>query len=158
MLLSMRSWSWWKDPLHAYPTRSRLRESCGGISASVAAKQLVCWCAQWAAPARGRSRIYEPCGGADAVAKQLSSIPCAMGRHNKLDLNHRRQPRSRSRMHDDAQRGDKRDAIQNLCWCSTIFNFTYNSENKSIHTYNFENWIFSFINRKNNYLQTITIP
>ena len=33
-----------------------------------------------------------------------SSIPRAMGRHNKLDLNHRRQPRSRSRMHDDAQR------------------------------------------------------
>ena len=29
-----------------------------------------------------------------------------MGRHNKLDLNHRRQPRSRSGMHDDAQRGE----------------------------------------------------
>ena len=46
-----------------------------------------------------------------------------MVRHNKLDLNHRRQPRSRSRMHDDAQRGDKRDA-QNLCCISTIFTHT----------------------------------
>ena len=47
-----------------------------------------------------------------------------MGRHNKIDLNHRRQPSSRSRMHDDAQRGDKRDAVQNLCCISTIFTHT----------------------------------
>ena len=54
----------------------------------------------------------------------ISSILRAIGRHNKLDLNHRRQPRSRSRMHDDAQRGDKRDAVQNLCCISTIFTHT----------------------------------
>ena len=54
----------------------------------------------------------------------ISSIPRAMGRHNKLDLNHRRQPRSRSRMHDDVQRGDKRDAVQNLCSISTISTHT----------------------------------
>ena len=49
-----------------------------------------------------------------------------MGRHNKLDLYHWRQPRSRSRMHDDAQRGDKRDSlsVQNLCCISTIFTHT----------------------------------
>ena len=54
----------------------------------------------------------------------VSSIPRAMGRHNKLDLNRTRQPRSRSKMHGDAQRWDKRDAVQNLCCISTIFTNT----------------------------------
>ena len=58
-------------------------------------------------------------------ASKNVSIVYAMGRHNKLDLNHRRQPRSRSRMHDDAQRGDKRDVVQNLCCISTIFAHTH---------------------------------
>ena len=62
--------------------------------------------------------------GARGNGSNVSSIPRAMGRHNKLNLNHRRQPRSRSRMYYDAQRGDKRDAVENLCCISTIFTHT----------------------------------
>ena len=96
-----------------------------------------------------RSSVRAPPGC--HIHSVVSSIPRAMGRHNKPDLNHRRQPRARSRMHDP-QRGE-------TCAASAQFSISHIIVRTNPYTHTILKFEFLFLLiEKKNYLQTITIP